>query len=334
MTKSPLSLVTGATGFVGAAVTRKLLAEGHQVRVLCRRQADLTNLENLPVEINHGDLTDHPSLNKAVHGCDFVFHVAADYRLWVPDPKQMHAINVTGTKALMQACLDAQVKRVIYTSTVATIGIHKDGTPSHEGTPIQASDLIGPYKQTKYAAELQVKRMIDEQQLPAVIVHPSTPVGPGDIKPTPTGRLIVEAARGKVPAFVNTGLNVAHVDDVADGHILALYKGKIGRHYILGGENLTLQALLSELAQQLQRPPPRIRLPANLVLPLAYISEAWARSITHKAPLMTVAGVKLSRKPMFFSSQRAIDELAYQPRPAQSAISDALDWYRAHGYLA
>ncbi len=333
MDSKPLSLVTGATGFVGAAVARTLLSAGHRVRVLRRENTDLRNLKPLNVEHAIGDLTHHQSLRQAVNDCDYVFHVAADYRLWVPNPDYMHAVNVEGTAALMQACLDAGVKRVVYTSTVAAIGLHRNGTPSDETTPVKSDDLIGAYKQTKYAAQQRVKTMIAEQQLPAVIVHPSTPIGPGDLKPTPTGRLIVEAARGKVPAFVDTGLNVVHVNDVATGHLLALEKGKIGRQYILGSENLTLRELLTRLAGLLERKPPAVRLPANLVLPLAYISEAWAKLVTRREPLMTVSGVKLSRKPMFFSSQRAIDELGYQPRPAQAALSDALDWYQQHGYL-
>lgn len=333
MDSKPLSLVTGATGFVGAAVARTLLSAGHRVRVLRRKNTDLRNLQELDVEHIIGDLIDHQSLHQAVNGCDYVFHVAADYRLWVPNPDYMHAVNVEGTVALMQACLSARVKRIVYTSTVAAIGLHSDGTPSDETTAVKPADLIGAYKQTKYTAQQRVKTMIADQQLPAVIVHPSTPIGPGDLKPTPTGRLIVEAARGKVPAFVDTGLNVVHVNDVATGHLLALEKGEIGRQYILGSENLTLRELLTRLAALLERKPPAVRLPANLVLPLAYISEAWAKLITQREPLMTVSGVKLSRKPMFFDSQRAIDELGYRPRPAQVALSDALDWYQQHGYL-
>ncbi len=333
MTTKPLSLVTGATGFVGAAVTRRLLAAGHHVRCLARANADLRNLAGLDVEQVTGDLTDHVSLHQAINDCDYLFHVAADYRLWVPDPDYMYAVNVTGTQTLMQAALEAGVKRIVYTSTVATIGLHSDGTPSDEDTSLNPKDLIGAYKKTKYAAEQKVKAMITEQQLPAVIVHPSTPVGPGDIKPTPTGRLIVEAARGKVPAFVDTGLNVVHVDDVANGHLLALELGEPGRQYILGSENLSLQQVLFKLAKLLNRKPPTVQLPAPLVLPLAYISEAWAHLITRREPLTTVTGVKLARKPMFFSSQRAINELGYQPRPAQAALSDALDWYRQHGYF-
>ncbi len=333
MSDQPLSLVTGATGFVGAAVVRRLLAAGHRVRVLRRANTEPTNLNGLTVEHAVGDLLQHASLHAAVKGCDYVFHVAADYRLWVPDPDTMQAVNVAGTRALMQACLQAGVKKVIYTSTVAAIGLQRDGSPSDETTPVNQADLIGAYKQTKYAAQQCVRAMITEQQLPAVIVHPSTPIGPGDLKPTPTGRLIVAAACGKVPAFVDTGLNVVHVDDVADGHLLALTHGQIGRQYILGSENLTLRELLQRLAGLLQRKPPVIRLPANLVLPLAHVSEAWARWVTRREPLMTVTGVKLSRKPMFFSCQRAIDELGYQPRPAQLALSDALDWYRQHGYF-
>ena len=264
------TLVTGATGFVGAAVVRQLLTAGHQVRVLHRKNADTSNIKGLDVEAVIGDLTDKISLKQAIKGCRYLFHVAADYRLYVPDPKSMHAINVTGTCDLMLAALAEGVERIVYTSTVAAIGLHADGSPSDESVVVKSEDLIGPYKQTKHAAQCEVERLINEQQLPAVIVHPSTPVGPYDIKPTPTGRLIVEAANGKVPAFVDTGLNIVHVDDVAHGHLLALNHGKIGRHYILGGENLSLQKLLEQIAHLTQRKAPKIKLPPNLVLPGQY----------------------------------------------------------------
>lgn len=330
MTQQNRVLVTGATGFVGAAVTKQLLKAGFAVNGLCRQGADTRNIDRLEVDIVTGDLTDKNSLARALTGCRYLFHVAADYRLYVPDPDTMHAINVTGTRDLMLAALDAGIERVIYTSTVAAIGLHTDGTPADETTPVNTSDLIGPYKQTKYEAQCEVQRLIKEHRLPAVIVHPSTPVGPGDIKPTPTGRLILEAARGKVPAFVDTGLNVVHVDDVAYGHLLALRHGQIGRHYILGGENMTLQTLLQILAHQCGRRPPRIKLPPDLVLPLAYIGEWWTRLAGTADPLMTVTGVKLAKKPMFFSSERAIDELGYQPRPAEDALQDALYWFQQH----
>src|SRR5579872_4365054 len=253
---SGLSLVTGATGFVGAAVTRALLREpGQRVRVLARRGSDRRNLAGLAVEVAEGSLEDSGSLAAAVAGCRYLFHVAADYRLWVPDPEPMFRANVDGTRALMLAGLAAGVERIVYTSSVATLGIVKGGD-ADEATPSAIGDMIGPYKQSKFAAEQAVKVLTDEHGLPAVIVNPSTPVGPGDIKPTPTGRLIVEAAKGKMPGYVDTGLNLVHVDDVAAGELLAAERGAVGERYILGGENLALAEILAEVARVSGRRPP------------------------------------------------------------------------------
>src|SRR6266849_4236089 len=244
---SGLCLVTGATGFVGSAVARALLKAGHPVRVLARPHSDRRNLAGLAVEIAEGSLEHPESLGAAVAGCRYLFHVAADYRLWVPDPAPMFRANVGGTRALMLAALDAGVERIVYTSSVAVLGIVRGGVADEE-TASRAADMIGPYKLSKFQAEAAVRELIEERGLPAVIVNPSTPIGPGDIKPTPTGRLIVEAARGRMPGFVDTGLNLAHVDDVAVGHLLAAKSGQIGRRYILGGENLRLAEILSEIA--------------------------------------------------------------------------------------
>src|SRR5215203_523077 len=239
---SGLCLVTGATGFVGSAVARTLIKSGQRVRVLARPHSDRRNLDGLAVEIAEGSLEDPTSLAAAA-GCRYLFHVAADYRLWVPDPAAMFRANVEGTRALMLAALAAGVERIVYTSSVAVLGIVPGGLADEE-TPSRAGDMIGPYKLSKFRAEEAVRELIEEQGLPAVIVNPSTPIGPGDIKPTPTGRLIVEAARGRMPVFVDTGLNLAHVDDVALGHLLAARSGQVGRRYILGGENLDLAAIL------------------------------------------------------------------------------------------
>src|SRR5690242_3905380 len=243
-----LCLVTGATGFVGSAVARALLGAGHPVRVLARKSSDRRNLEGLKVEIAEGALDQPETLGPAVAGCRYLFHVAADYRLWVPDPAPMFRVNVEGTRELMLAALAAGVERIVYTSSVATLGIVPGGI-ADEDTQSRAADMIGPYKRSKFDAEAIVSELILERNLPAVIVNPSTPVGPGDIKPTPTGRLIVEAARGRMPGFVDTGLNIAHVEDVAVGHLLAAETGEIGRRYILGGENLSLAEILAEVAQ-------------------------------------------------------------------------------------
>jgi dihydroflavonol-4-reductase len=326
-----LSLVTGATGFVGAAVARALLAAGLSVRVLARPRSDRRNLAGLDVEIAEGSLEDAASLAKAVAGCRYLFHVAADYRLWVPDPAAMFRANVDGTRALMLAALDAGAERIVYTSSVATLGLIKGGV-ADEATPSGLGDMIGPYKQSKFAAEAAVRALIAERGLPAVIVNPSTPVGPGDVKPTPTGRLIVEAARGRMPGYVDTGLNIVHVDDVAAGQLLAAERGIVGERYILGGENFSLAEILGELARVTGRRPPVLKIPYAMILPIAAGAEMMAR-LTGREPFTTLDGVRMSRKKMYFSSAKAIRELGYAPRPARAAIADAVAWFAANGYL-
>jgi dihydroflavonol-4-reductase len=326
-----LCLVTGATGFVGSAVARVLLRSGQKVRVLARPNSDRRNLDGLSVEIAEGALDDFASLPKAVAGCRYVFHVAADYRLWVPDPAPMFRVNVEGTRELMLAAQDAGVEKIVYTSSVAVLGILKGGTADEE-TASRAEDMIGPYKLSKFQAEAVVRGLIEERGLPAVIVNPSTPIGPNDIKPTPTGKLIVQAARGRMPAFVDTGLNVAHVEDVALGHLLAARSGKIGRRYILGGDNLGLSDILIEVARLTGRRPPRFQVPHRVVLPIAAGAQALAR-LTRREPFATVDAVRMSMKTMFFNSARAIEELGYAPRPGNQAIADAVVWFKANGYL-
>jgi dihydroflavonol-4-reductase len=328
---SGLCLVTGATGFVGAAVARALVNSGQRVRVLARPQSDRRNLEGLPVEIAEGALDAPETLVRALKGCRYLFHVAADYRLWVLDPEPMFRVNVDGTRQLMLAALAAGVERIVYTSSVAVLGIVKGGVADEE-TASRAEDMIGPYKLSKFQAELAVRELIAERGLPAVIVNPSTPIGPGDVKPTPTGRIIVEAARGRIPAFVDTGLNVAHVDDVALGHLLAARAGQIGRRYILGGENMSLADILAEVARVTGRRPPPLKIPHTAALPVAAGAEALAR-LTRRPPLATVDAVRMAKKKMFFSSARAIDELGYAPRPAREAIADAVAWFKANGYV-
>jgi len=328
---SGLCLVTGATGFVGSAVARALLKAGHPVRVLARPTSDRRNLEALSVEVAEGSLEDPDSLAAAVAGCRYLFHVAADYRLWVPDPEPMFRVNVAGTRALMLAASGAGVERIVYTSSVATLGIVPGGIADEE-TASQAADMIGPYKLSKFEAEAAVTELVVERGLPAVIVNPSTPIGPGDIKPTPTGRLIVEAARGRMPGYVDTGLNIAHVDDVALGHLLAAKSGQIGRRYILGGENLSLREILAEVARLTGRRPPAFKIPYAALLPIARGAEAIAR-LTGREPFATVDGVRMSKKKMFFSSTRAVEELGYAPRPARQALTDAIAWFKANGYI-
>ena len=326
-----LCLVTGATGFVGSAVARALLAEGHRVRVLARPQSDRRNLAELPVEIAEGAMEDAASLARAVAGCRYVFHVAADYRLWVPDPAPMFRANVEGTRDLMLAALEAAVERIVYTSSVATLGLVPQGI-ADEMTPSRAEQMIGPYKLSKYRAEEVVRGLIAERGLPAVIVNPSTPIGPRDIKPTPTGRMIVEAARGRMPGFVDTGLNLVHVEDVAAGHLAAAEKGIVGDRYILGGDNMGLAEILAAVAQLTGRPAPRLKIPYAVAFPVAFGAEFVAQ-FRRREPFVTRDGLKMSRKKMYFSSEKAAGTLGYRPRPAPAGIEDAVRWFRDNGYL-
>ncbi len=326
------AFVTGATGFVGSSITRLLIEAGFEVGILARKESNLANVEGIRLSIHYGDLRDRQSLREALYGYDYLFHVAADYRLWVPRPCEIYENNVEGTRNVMDAAIRARIKRAVYTSSVATLGTEKDGSDADEKTPVGIEDMIGHYKRSKFIAEELVKKLTDAGAIDAVIVNPSTPVGPRDIKPTPTGRMILEAAQGKMPAYVDTGLNIVHVDDVAMGHLLALERGKTGRRYILGGENMTLKEILGEIARLTRRRPPMIRLPHNLVLPLAFVLETVSR-FTGKEPLTTVDGVRLSKKKMFFSSRRAERELGYSHRPARTAIEDAIKWFRRKGLI-
>jgi dihydroflavonol-4-reductase len=309
-----------------------LLAKGATIRVLVRPTSDMGNLDDLPVERLFGDLRDRRSVDRAVKDCEAVFHVAADYRLWVPQPKEMFANNVDGTRNVMVAAGEAGVPRIVYTSSVATLGLPQDAAAADEDTPATQADMIGPYKQSKFAAEAVVRAMIADKGLPAVIVHPSTPIGPWDRRPTPTGQIIVEAASGNMPAYVDTGLNMVHVDDVADGHLLALEQGTPGERFILGGDNLSLKEILVQIADVTGKPAPRIQVPHKVVMPIAAMAEMWGR-ISHREPFVTLDGVRLARKKMFFSSERAKLRLGYRPRPASEAIVDAIDWFDRHGYL-
>jgi dihydroflavonol-4-reductase len=326
------ALVTGASGFVGAAVARALVSAGWQVRALVRPTSDRTNLQGLPIDVAEGDLTVTASLAQALVGCDALFHVAADYRLGAPDPAELYRTNVEGTRELLAAARAARIGRIVYTSSVATMGLPPEGAPGDEDTPTSLDAMIGHYKRSKYLAE----RVVLEAAAggaDVVIVNPSTPVGPGDVKPTPTGQLVRDAAAGRMPAYVDTGLNIVHVDDVAEGHLLAYHHGRAGERYILGGDDLTLQEILGQIATLVGRSPPRIRLPYAAVLPLAYLAEAMAR-LTGKTGRVTLEGVRMSRKRMFFSSAKATRELGYRWRPPERALADAVSWFRANGRLA
>jgi dihydroflavonol-4-reductase len=321
------TLVTGATGFVGSAVARTLLARGHRLRLLVRPGSDRRNVAGLDAEICVGDLTEPGSLRHAVAGCDSLVHVAADYRLWVPDPAAMLRANVEGTRSLLLAARAAGVKRMVYCSSVAALGLTGDGTPADETTPVHPEKIVGIYKRSKYLAEQAVLELVRTDAMPVVIVNPSTPVGPRDIKPTPTGKMIFDAASGRMPAYVETGLNIVHVDDVAEGHALALERGEIGEKYILGGEDFALGDLFALVARVAGRKPPRVKLPLAPLYPVALACEALARGFGVE-PVVTRETLAMARKKMFFSSAKARARLGYAPRPAVQAIEDAVGWFR------
>ena len=327
------TLVTGASGFIGSAVVRRLLAEGRSVRVLVRAGSDRRNLDGLPVEIAIGDLARPASLRAAAAGCRALYHVAADYRLWVPRPEAMYRANVEGTRALLLAAAEAGVSRMVYTSSVAVLGLRQGGLPADEETPAQLDDMVGHYKRSKFLAEQAVRELIGRHGLPAVIVQPSAPVGPRDVKPTPTGRMILEAARGRMPGYVDTGLNLVHVDDVAEGHRLAGEHGRIGESYILGGENLTLEGILRTVARLCGQRPPRYKIPYPAALAAGVLATGWGL-ISGREPFVTLDGVRMSRKRMFFTAAKAERELGFRSRPAEEGIADAIGWFRRQGYLS
>ena len=325
-------LVTGASGFVGSAVARIARERGFDVRVVIRKTSSRQNLEGLDAEVVIGDMRDEASMRAAMKGVRYLLHVAADYRIWARDPGEIERANLEGTEATMRAALAEGVERIVYTSSVATLKVSPAGEIVDETKPAQAQQTIGAYKRSKVLAERAVERMVANDGLPAVIVNPSTPIGPRDVKPTPTGRIIVEAATGKIPAFVDTGLNLVHVDDVANGHFLALERGVIGERYILGGENLSLQQMLADIAGLAGRKPPTIKLPRGPLYPLAIGAELYAK-FSGKEPFVTVDGLRMSKNKMYFTSAKAERELGYKARPYGEGLSHALDWFRANGYL-
>ena len=328
----PLSLVTGATGFVGSAVARVLAARGHRLRLLARAGSDRRNLDGLDAEVVIGDLNDPASLARAVAGCRYVFHVAADYRIWVPNPEAMMAANVAGSGAMLRAGQAAGVERMVYCSSVAALGVPGDGGIADETSPVILANLVSVYKQSKYRAEQAVLGLARDEAMPVVIVNPAAPVGPRDIKPTPTGKMIREAAAGRMPAYLDTGLNVVHVDDVAEGHVLALEKGRIGEKYILGGENFLLGNLVRLICEVAGRRGPYVQLPNGALWPVAVVCEAMARWVGVE-PIVTRDHLRMARKKMFYSSDKARRELGYAPRPAREAVVDAVAWMRANGML-
>jgi len=326
-------LVTGASGFVGSAVARCLVEAGFSVRALVRSKSPRAHLGALDLDFCEGDLRDRQSLERALTGMRYVFHVAADYRLWARHPSEIFATNVEGTRNLMEEAMRAGAERIVYTSSVATLGLRADGTGADESVPLTEKQGIGAYKRSKIAAERLVEAMVAARGLPAVIVNPSTPIGPRDVRPTPTGRIIVEAANGRIPAFVDTGLNLVHVDDVASGHLAVLRQGEIGERYILGGQNVLFSQMLADIAALIGRRPPSVRLPWQAVIPVAFAAEAVAH-LTGREPFVTLNGVYMARHRMFFASTKAERALGYSARPYLQGIEDALRWFRDNGYLA
>jgi dihydroflavonol-4-reductase len=322
------SLVTGANGFLGSHVVRALIARGDRVRALARENAELVALREIDCDIVRGDVRDSESLRRAVKGCDEVYHVAADYRLWVVDEAPMYAINVEGTRNVIAAAREAGVARIVHTSTVGALGIPHDA-PGREDTPVALDAMVGPYKRSKFLAE-RVAEDAARAGAPVVMVNPSTPIGALDYKPTPTGRMIVDFISRRMPAYLDTGLNLVDVEDCARGHLLAAERGRIGEKYILGGENLSLAQLFTRLARLSGMRAPTMRIPYAVAFGFALGAEAFARTVTHRPPRASLTEVMMARKKMFFASSKAIRELGYAPGPIDPALQRAIDFFRAH----
>jgi len=325
------TFVTGGTGFVGGAVVRRLLEAGHDVRALVRPGTNTRQLDGLPVERVEGDLSNITALRRGTEGCEWVFHVAALYSFWGHPWEDFYATNVEGTRGVLRAAKEAGVQRLVYTSSIATLGLHKDHSPSNEDTPVSLDDMLGHYKRSKFLAE-EVARDFASQGLEVVIVNPAAPVGVGDHKPTQTGKVIVDFLNGRMPAYVDTGLTVVDVDDVAAGHLLAAARGRPGVRYILGGENLSLKQMLDLLAEESGLPPVRLRLPHSIALAWAYVDVSLARLDARHIPRATPETARLSYRYEYFDSSKAMRELGYAPSPARQALRKAVEWYRANGY--
>lgn len=327
-------MITGATGLIGSRLVKILADRGFHIKALVRNEGRATQLIDAPVEFVTGDLNNAAAIETALQGCDYLFHLAADYRLWVPDPEVMSRTNVGGTRLLMQKALEAGVERIIYTSSVCVLGCNADGSPADEDAASTMGDMISPYKKSKFLAEEVVMDMVRDEGLPAVIVNPSTPVGPGDSRPTPTGAMVLNAARDGGIFYADTGLNVAHVDDVALGHLLALENGKVGRRYILGGDNLSLKDLFAMTANITGKPGPRFKVPQAVMYFAGFTGEILAKLGLIKNPVATMDSVRMASKKMYYSSERAEKELGYTHRPALEAVQDAVGWFKAKQMLS
>ena len=325
------ALVTGATGFVGGAVARALVHRGIAVRVMARAGADLQNLQGLTVERVEGDLRDQDSLRHALTGCRQLYHIAAHYALWAKDPSIFYDVNVTGTKALLEAARDVGTERIVYCSTIGAIGIPPEGGLGTEETPVVFEQMAGHYKRSKYLAEQEVLKLA-KAGLPVIIVNPSAPVGIGDVKPTPTGQVIVDFMKGRMPAYIETGMNIVDVDDVATGHLLAMEKGRIGERYILGSANLMLREVLEILSRLTGVKAPTIKLPRVAILPLAYLNQ-WLANFTGHPPRIPLEGVKMAKYKMHYDCSKAIRELGFPQTPPEVALEKAVRWFRDHGYV-
>jgi dihydroflavonol-4-reductase len=326
-----LAFITGATGFVGSHVARVLAGQGADLRLLVRAGSDTRNLEGLNAERVIGDLRDPASIEQAMAGCDTVFHVAADYRLWVRDPDQMYQSNVEGTRAVLDAARKNRVRRVVHTSSVATMGFTSNGDLADEDSPVKLESMIGPYKRSKFMAE-QLALKAGASGMDVVVVNPTTPVGEQDIRPTPTGRIVVDFLKKKFPAYVDTGLNLVDVRECARGHLTALEKGKSGERYILGGENLTLKQILDKLAVITGLPSPKVRVPYAMALAAGVVDEMVTGRILGKEPRATIDAVRMGRKKMFVSSAKAERDLGWNPSPVDGALRRAVEWFQTHEY--
>jgi dihydroflavonol-4-reductase len=326
------ALVTGATGFIGYHVAKLLKEKGLLVRALVREVSDSSALRALGIELVRGDVRDSDSVCKALKGCQQLYHLAADYRLWVPDPKTMYDINVQGTKNVMQAALKLGIERIVYTSTVGTLAASPNGKPSDEESVGTIEEMVGHYKRSKFIAEQEVYNFIGKG-IPVVIVNPSTPIGPMDRRPTPTGKMIVDFLNGRIPAYLDTGLNFVDVEDVAAGHWLASRYGSIGQRYILGNKNITLMEFFGSLAGIAGRKPPKLRLPYLPILIAAYVDEAFSKWLTKRHPRIPLTGVKMARRYMYFDCTRAVRELKMPQTPIESAMKRAIDWFKSNGYV-